>query len=342
MIEIKGLKKIYGQGEDKVVALDGIDLTIKEGEIFGIIGLSGAGKSTLIRCLNRLEKPTEGKVIVDGFDLTKLSDDQLRLVRRRIGMIFQHFNLLWSRTVAQNVAFPLEIAGEKDKNKIKKRVTELLELVGLSDKANAYPSQLSGGQKQRVGIARALANNPKVLLCDEATSALDPHTTESILQLLASINQKLGITMVIITHEMAVIKAICDTVAVIEDGKIVESGPVLDLFTNPHTKTARRFITTINNQELPEVVLERQRASNGYSRLIRVSFLGPSAGEPIISDMIQKFNIKANILYGNIDHIKNSVYGTLTLQLIGAENDTLQALKYLEGLGLKVEVINIE
>ncbi|HHU31199.1 MAG TPA: methionine ABC transporter ATP-binding protein [Clostridia bacterium] len=342
MIEIKELKKIYGHGKNKVVALDGIDLNIKPGEIFGIIGLSGAGKSTLIRCLNMLEKPTKGKVIIDGFDLTSLSGDQLRSVRRRIGMIFQHFNLLWSRTVADNIAFPLEIAGEKDKGKIEARVNELLDLVDLSDKANAYPAQLSGGQKQRVGIARALANNPKVLLCDEATSALDPQTTGSILELLANINKKLGITMVIITHEMAVIKAICDKVAVIEDGKIVESGPVFDLFTNPHTKTARRFISTINSTELPDVILERQKISRGHSKLIRISFIGSSAGEPIISDMIQKFNIKANILYGNIDHIKNNIFGTLTVQLIGADSNTSQALTYLEGLGLKVEVINVE
>jgi D-methionine transport system ATP-binding protein len=342
MIEIKGLKKVFGHGKDKVEALDGIDLTIKQGDIFGIIGLSGAGKSTLIRCLNMLEKPTEGSVTVDGFDLTNLSGEQLRSVRRKIGMIFQHFNLLWSRTVAANIAFPLEIAGEKDKQKIAAKVKELLELVGLTDKANAYPAQLSGGQKQRVGIARALANNPKVLLCDEATSALDPQTTQSILELLANINKKLNITMVIITHEMAVIKSICDAVAVIEGGKIVESGPVFNLFTNPQTKTAKRFISSVNSHELPDVVLEKHKLSNSHSRLIRVSFIGSSAGEPLISEIIQKFNVKANILHGNIDHIKNNIFGTLILQLLGTENDTLQALRHLEGLGLKVEVINVE
>ncbi|WP_227764826.1 methionine ABC transporter ATP-binding protein [Zhaonella formicivorans] len=339
MIEIAGLKKIYGKGKGSVLALDGIDLKIKQGEIFGIIGLSGAGKSTLIRCLNMLERPTEGKVIVDGQDMTSLSASELRLARRNIGMIFQHFNLLWSRTVAENVAFPLEIAGIKDRAKINAKVTQLLELVGLSDKANAYPSQLSGGQKQRVGIARALANDPKVLLCDEATSALDPQTTESILKLLRSINQQLKLTIVIITHEMSVIKSICDSVAVIADGKIAETGPVLELFTNPRTATAREFVKSIINTEIPEVVTKRQNGEKANSQLIRISFIGDSAGEPVISNLVQTFNIKANILYGNIDHIKDTIFGTLTVQLAGQPGNTAQAISYLKQQGLKVEVL---
>lgn len=339
MIEIAGLKKIYGKGKGSVLALDGIDLKIKQGEIFGIIGLSGAGKSTLIRCLNMLERPTEGKVIVDGQDMTSLSASELRLARRNIGMIFQHFNLLWSRTVAENVAFPLEIAGIKDRAKINAKVTQLLELVGLSDKANAYPSQLSGGQKQRVGIARALANDPKVLLCDEATSALDPQTTESILKLLRSINQQLKLTIVIITHEMSVIKSICDSVAVIADGKIAETGPVLELFTNPRTATAREFVKSIINTEIPEVVTKRQNGEKANSQLIRISFFGDSAGEPVISNLVQTFNIKANILYGNIDHIKDTIFGTLTVQLAGQPGNTAQAISYLKQQGLKVEVL---
>lgn len=340
MIEIKGLKKVYGRGAQKVVALDGIDLTIKQGEIFGIIGLSGAGKSTLIRCINMLEKPTAGSIKVDGMEMTTLSAFQLRKMRRKIGMIFQHFNLLWSRTVAQNVAFPLEIAGVKDKAKINKKVTELLELVGLSDKADAYPAQLSGGQKQRVGIARALANDPKVLLCDEATSALDPQTTVSILELLRDINRKLNLTIVLITHEMAVIKYICDSVAVISGGKIAEKGSVLNLFTNPQSPTAQEFVKSVINHEVPNTVLNLRQGNPGESQLVRISFIGASAGEPVISNLVKKYNVQANILYGNIDHIKDTIYGTLTVLFSGGQEERAKALEFLKQHGLKVEVLN--
>lgn len=338
MIEIRGLKKIYGKGAHQVVALNGIDLTIKQGEIFGIIGLSGAGKSTLIRCLNLLEKPTAGSIKIDGLEMTALSSRKLRQMRSKIGMIFQHFNLLWSRTVAQNVAFPLEIAGVKDKAKINRKVAELLELVGLQDKANAYPAQLSGGQKQRVGIARALANDPKVLLCDEATSALDPQTTISILNLLRDINRKLNLTIVIITHEMSVIKYICDSVAVISNGRIAETGPVLELFTNPKTPTAKEFVKSVMNHEVPEMVLQHHQAPG--SKLIRISFIGASAGEPIISNLVKTHEVHANILYGNIDHVKDNIFGTLTLLLTGQPEETAKALKFLEQQGLKVEVLS--
>ena len=250
MITFENITKTYG-GKTHVQALKGISLTIHDGEIFGIIGKSGAGKSTLVRCINMLEKPTTGKVIIDDKELTAMSDSQLRAERKNIGMIFQHFNLLSSRTVFDNIAFPLELAGAS-KEVIRSKVDSLLELVGLTDRQFNYPSQLSGGQKQRVGIARALASDPKILLCDEATSALYPQTTKSILELLKDINKRLGITIVIITHEMAVIKEICDRVAVIEGGVIKEQGRVIDVFTNPQSETMKEFVKSVINMELPE------------------------------------------------------------------------------------------
>ena len=249
MITLKNITKTYG-GTAQVQALKGINLTIDDGEIFGIIGKSGAGKSTLVRCINMLEKPTSGQVIIDDKDLTKMNESQLRAERKNIGMIFQHFNLLSSRTVAENIAFPLELIGAS-KDVIEKKVASLLDLVGLSDRAGNYPSQLSGGQKQRVGIARALASDPKILLCDEATSALDPQTTKSILELLQDINKRLGITIVVITHEMAVVKEICHRVAVIESGVIKEMGRVVDIFTKLQSQTMKDFVTSIINMELP-------------------------------------------------------------------------------------------
>lgn len=339
MIRIINLSKVFKSNGQQVVALRNINLHVQAGEIYGIIGLSGAGKSTLVRCINMLEQPTEGQVIIDGKDLTKLKPVQLRFERRKIGMIFQHFNLLWSRTVFGNVAFPLEIAG-MHKSHIQKKVMELLDLVGLSEKAHAYPAQLSGGQKQRVGIARALANDPKVLLCDEATSALDPQTTQSILKLLKDINRKLKITMVIITHEMNVIKEICDTVSVIEDAEIVETRPVIDIFTDPRTATARKFISSVINTDIPEAI--KNRKLNGQDLtgiLVRLSFLGPSAGEPVISKLVQNHQVQANILYGNIDHIKDTIFGTLTVELRGTPSAIERGLAYLREQNLKIEVL---
>lgn len=336
MIKITDLKKVFKSSNGQVVALDGITLHVKKGEIYGIIGLSGAGKSTLVRCINMLERPTAGKVVVDGVDMGTLSPAKLRVARREIGMIFQHFNLLWSRTVFGNVAFPLEIAGYPA-HKINSRVKELLELVGLTDKANAYPSQLSGGQKQRVGIARALANNPKVLLCDEATSALDPQTTQSILQLLKDINKQFDLTIVIITHEMDVIKEICDSVAVIDDAKIVESGPVLEIFTKPKTATARRFINTVIKIDVPEEIVLKQNGNGGP--LLRIVFLGEVAAQPILSNLVADFNLRTNILYGNIDHIKDQTVGTLTVQLLGTPADIDRGINYLRNLNLEIEVL---
>lgn len=340
MIQINNLSKIYSGGEHEVMALKDVNLTVNQGEIFGIIGLSGAGKSTLIRCINMLEEPTTGNILIKGQDITLMNNQELRRLRQKIGMIFQHFNLLSSRTVFDNVMFPLEIAGVAEK-KARQKVGELLELVGLSDKARVYPDQLSGGQKQRVGIARALANEPVLLLSDEATSALDPQTTRSILKLLKDINRQLGLTILLITHDMNVIKDACDRVAVIDNSRIVEVGDVLSIFSNPGTPTSRSFINTIINKDIPAEILHRSVMDNGStaSRLIRVSFIGASAGEPLMSTMLQKYNVKANILYGNIDRVKDTPFGNLTVELIGTLELINQAMDFLRENGLEIEVL---
>ncbi|HHY04616.1 MAG TPA: methionine ABC transporter ATP-binding protein [Thermoanaerobacterales bacterium] len=340
MIYIENLTKIFPTGAGDIKALDGVTLHIEKGEVFGVIGLSGAGKSTLLRCINMLEKPTSGSIKIDGVEMTRLSPNKLKEMRKKIGMIFQHFNLLSSRTVRGNIAFPLEIAGV-EKTKIDEKVDNLLNLVGLSDKADSYPSQLSGGQKQRVGIARALANDPKVLLCDEATSALDPQTTLSILELLKDINKKLGITIVLITHEMFVIKHICNTVAVIEQSRVVEQGPVLDVFSNPKTDTAKNFLKSITLSELPEDLKQRIRQLDGFKegKIVKIGFFGEVTAQPIISSLVKKFDVDANILYGNIDNIQKTPYGTLVVELINSNGAVNDALNYLKELGLNVEVI---
>lgn len=341
MIQLDGIVKTYHSQSGTVPALRGVTLSVKEGEIFGIIGKSGAGKSTLIRCINMLERPSAGTVMVGGQNITELNETGLRKARKKIGMIFQHFNLLSSRTVFENVAFPLELAGY-DKAHIQQTVTRLLTLVGLAEKHDQYPSQLSGGQKQRVGIARALANQPKVLLCDEATSALDPQTTKSILELLKTINQELKLTIVLITHEMHVIKEICDQVAVMENGVIIEQGAILDIFTKPQATTTREFIATIMNHDLPERFRNTAfsaHASDNSNAIIRLSFIGVTAEEPIIAGLIRRFDIDASILYGNIDHIKNTSFGTLILELSGRQAAMNNALDYLKSQDLGIEVI---
>ncbi|NLW43577.1 MAG: methionine ABC transporter ATP-binding protein [Syntrophomonadaceae bacterium] len=340
MIEIRNLTKIYTVGDQRILALDNVSLTVKKGEIFGIIGLSGAGKSTLIRCVNMLERPTHGTIFVDGQEITALSEEELRVARQKIGMIFQHFNLLSSRTVFNNIMFPLEIA-RVPKKEARQRVQSLLEMVGLTDKADVYPAQLSGGQKQRVGIARALANRPSLLLSDEATSALDPQTTRSILELLRDINRRLGLTILLITHDMNVIKEVCDRVAVIDNSRIVEIGDVLEVFSNPQTPTARSFIGTVINREIPVELLHRPNGDSGgkTTRLVRVSFIGASAGEPIISSMIRQYDIEANILYGNIDRVKDTPFGNLALELIGSPDMIDSGLTYLRNRGLEIEVL---
>ena len=341
MIELSHIEKTYNGPDGPVPALKGIDLTVENGEIYGIIGLSGAGKSTLIRCINLLERPTKGQVVVDGKDLTVMNAQELRAARQNIGMIFQHFNLLTSATVYDNIAFPLRLA-DTPEEKIRAKVEPLLTLVGLSDKAHQYPSQLSGGQKQRVGIARALANDPKVLLSDEATSALDPQTTKAILELMRDINQKLEITIVIITHEMQVIKDICDKVAVIEDGVITERGPVLDVFTNPQRPLTKEFISAVMSSELPAALQGKPIAKDpvsGAPLLVWLTFIGDSADEPVIAALIRRFPIDVSILYGNIDHIKNTPYGRLLIGLSGAQDSIDEALTYLSQRDLRIEVI---
>ena len=341
MIQLDHIEKIYHTASGDLHALKDINLTINEGEIFGIIGLSGAGKSTLVRCINMLERPTSGKVFVDGQEMTALSEEQLRKARQNIGMIFQHFNLLASRTVYGNIAFPLEIQG-LDKAAIKKKVEPLLELVGLSDRADHYPSQLSGGQKQRVGIARALASDPKVLLCDEATSALDPQTTESILNLLRDINKRLHITIVMITHQMNVVKEICDRVAVIENGEIIEQGSMVDIFTNPQKATTKEFVASIQHNDLPDFVKKmdvHKAYQSGDKALVSLSFIGESAGEPVVSVLIKSYDTNVNILTANIETLQDTPFGTLLIELEGDEDHLKKALDYLHSRQVKDEVI---
>lgn len=340
MIEIKNLSKIYYASGQEILALDNVNLRVQKGEIFGIIGLSGAGKSTLIRCVNMLEKPTLGSIAVDGREITLLDQQELRLARQKIGMIFQQFNLLSSRTVFDNVLFPLEIAGAP-RQEAARRVQELLELVGLTDKAGMYPAQLSGGQKQRVGIARALANGPKLLLSDEATSALDPQTTRSILKLLKDINRQFHLTILLITHDMNVIKEVCDRVAVIDNSRIVEVGHVLEVFSNPQTPTSHSFVNAVISRDIPGELLHSttERSGDIASKLIRVSFIGASAGQPLISSMIRRYNLDVNIIYGNIDRIKDTPFGNLTLEVLGHPGLLQEALDYLRGQGLEIEVL---
>ena len=341
MITLSSVKKSYKSAEGEVTALKGVDLSIERGAIYGIIGLSGAGKSTLIRCINMLERPTEGKVIVDGKDLTTLSEADLRKERKGIGMIFQHFNLLSSATVYDNVAFPLRLANADDET-IRTKVEPLLALVGLADKAQQYPAQLSGGQKQRVGIARALAAGPKVLLSDEATSALDPQTTKSILQLIADINKKLGLTVVIITHEMQVIKDVCDKVAVIADGVIAEKGSVVDIFTKPQNPITREFVSTLLSNDLPINYREKellQEPVEGGELLLRLTFLGERADDPVIADVIRRFPIEVSILYGTLDQIQSLPYGRMIVGVKGEQAEIDRALAYLDTRDLKKEVL---
>lgn len=341
MIELQHIDKIYHTSSGDLHALKDINLTINEGEIFGIIGLSGAGKSTLVRCINMLERPTSGKVIVDGQEMTALGEEQLRKARQNIGMIFQHFNLLSSRTVFGNIAFPLEIQG-LDKAAIQKKVEPLLDLVGLKDRADHYPSQLSGGQKQRVGIARALASDPKVLLCDEATSALDPQTTESILNLLRDINKRLHITIVMITHQMNVVKEICDRVAVIENGEIIEQGSMVDIFTNPQKATTREFVASIQHNDLPDFIRKldiHKDYKAGDKALVSLSFIGDSAGEPIVSVLIKEYDTNVNILTANIENLQDTPFGTLLIEVEGDEAHLKKALDYLHERKVKDEVI---
>lgn len=338
MINIQKVKKIYPSKRGKVTAVDSVNLTIDKGEIFGVIGYSGAGKSTLIRMLNGLEIPSEGTVSVAGYEVSKIKGHKLRQARQEISMIFQHFNLLWSRTVKQNISFPLEIAGvgkaERDK-----KVLELIKLVGLEGREDAYPSQLSGGQKQRVGIARALASDPKVLLCDEATSALDPQTTDAILDLLVDINKRLGLTIVLITHEMHVIRKICHRVAVMEGGRVVETGPVIDVFKQPEQDITKRFVQQVIEPDEAKDTIEHLVANYKTGKIIMLGFVGESAEKPIITQLIRSFDITVNIIQGKISPTQNGSYGTLYVHLDGKGEEVDKAIQFLQSQEISVEVI---
>lgn len=335
MIDFIDVTKKYKTPEGYITALDNISLHIDRGDIFGIIGLSGAGKSTLLRCINRLEDTTEGRILIDGTDITKLKGKKLREQRKNIGMIFQHFNLLMNSTVYDNIAFPLKISG-MDRASIEKRVNELLEVTELTDKRDVYPSLLSGGQKQRVGIARALANKPEILLSDEATSALDPATTESILKLLRNINRQMGITIVVVTHEMDVIKQLCNNVAVIENSVVVEQGSVLELFSNPKTQTSKHFLKDMI-AKLPDGIIPDDK--NPGEEILRISFIGENAKKPFISDMVKKYDVSANIITGSIESIQNTQVGSLIIKISGDSRNVESAIKYLDDSSLKIEVI---
>lgn len=337
MIDLRNITKRFAGASGSVEALREVSLTVAQGEIFGVIGRSGAGKSTLIRCINLLERPTEGSVHVGGRDLTALSSADLRVARRDIGMIFQHFNLLSSRTVFDNVALPLELRGES-RAAIKAKVAPLLDLVGLTDKADKYPAQLSGGQKQRVGIARALATDPKVLLCDEATSALDPETTEQILTLIKDIRDRLNLTVVLITHEMAVVKEIADRVAVMEQGRIIEQGETFEVFTQPKHPTTRSFVADLIGFDLPPALQKRLAAQPaGNSHLWRILFTGPHADEPVIAELSRNLGLDLNILHGRIDEIQGRPFGVMVVQARGDEAKLLAAKSYLASRKLSVE-----
>ncbi|ATY84642.1 methionine ABC transporter ATP-binding protein [Kyrpidia spormannii] len=334
MIELDGVSKDFTIGGRAVRVLDGIDLNIPKGTIYGIIGHSGAGKSTLVRCINLLERPTSGRVTVNGKDLTNLDPRKLQSERQKIGMVFQHFNLLSSRTAAENIEFPLELAGWP-KERRRRRVEELLRLVGLWELRDQYPSKLSGGQKQRVGIARALAPQPEVLLCDEATSALDPQTTDSILELLASINRSLGLTMVVITHEMHVVTAICDRVAVLHQGRIVEEGRVVDVFLRPKHPVTTEFVRQMggaDTDDLPGVPQDEQ--------LLRCLFVGDSALRPVFSEVTEETGVHVRILQGSVDRMKTIPYGRFIVALVGPEEAKQRAIQILQDRGAWVKEVN--
>ncbi|SDK88303.1 D-methionine transport system ATP-binding protein [Modicisalibacter muralis] len=340
MITLDNVSKTYGSGSQAIHALKPTNLHVPQGAIHGVIGLSGAGKSTLIRCVNLLERPTTGRVFVDGQELTALDAKALNQARHRVGMIFQHFNLLSSRTVFANVALPLELMGVA-KREIRDRVQPLLDLTGLSDKVDKYPAELSGGQKQRVAIARALASRPKVLLCDEATSALDPQTTASILELLQDINRKLGLTILLITHEMEVVKTICHKVGLISAGELVEEADVGDFFTAPSTRLGRDFLNAFLELEPPQALVDRLEAQAGPSThpVVRLTFAGDAVATPLVSRLARDCGVDVSILEAKVESIQDRTLGLMIAELIGSPEKTREALDYLESHDLQVEVL---
>ncbi|MEG0288629.1 MAG: ATP-binding cassette domain-containing protein [Carnobacterium sp.] len=342
MISLKNVSVTFNSKEQDIHAVNDVTLTIPKGEVFGIVGYSGAGKSTLVRTINLLQRPTAGSVIVADQNLVQLKSKELRAARKKIGMIFQHFNLMASRTIAENVAYPLRKSG-LTKPEIKARVAELLDLVGLSDKSSAYPSQLSGGQKQRVAIARSLANDPEVLLCDEATSALDPKTTLSILELLKELNQKLALTIVIITHEMQVVKEICHRVAVMENGHVVEAGDIVSIFTEPTEQLTKEFISTATHTDRALVnLLKHPTLLNLQSDdvLANISYVGASTSEPLIAALSTRFGVTTNILFGNVEFLQETPVGNLIVVFSGEASQRSKAIAYLQSNQVKVNLIN--
>ena len=341
MIRLENISKDFVVDGKTVHAVKDVTIEIDKGQIFGIIGFSGAGKSTLVRCINLLERPTSGKVFLEDTELTALPYKKLREARQKIGMIFQSFNLMPSRTVYENIELPLKHNGYP-KDKRKQRIEELLSLVELSDKGNNYPSQLSGGQKQRVAIARALAGDPKVLLCDEATSALDPKTTSQILALLKKLNQELKLTIVIITHQMSVVKDICDRAAVMEQGEVIEQGYVYDLFSNPKTKLTKSFMDTANNFGSFFDILDEKGSLADVSdgtHIYLLTYTGDAAGKALMSEIYKKFTVESNILYGNIDYIKGKPLGKLAVNLTGDKDKIEEAVEYIKNSGVQLEVL---
>ncbi|WP_100011728.1 methionine ABC transporter ATP-binding protein [Lentibacillus sediminis] len=328
MITLEHVSKVYDTGIKEITALDDVNLHIEKGEIYGVIGFSGAGKSSLVRCVNLLERPTAGSVTVNGQELLHLSPRELREAKKNIGMVFQHFNLLNSKTVFTNVAMPL-LLSKTPKEEVKQRVTELLEFVGLSDKADNYPDQLSGGQKQRVGIARSLATQPSVLLCDEATSALDPETTNSILKLLKQINHEYNITILIITHEMGVIREICDKVAVLDRGKVVEAGSVFEVFSDPKTTIAQNFVRSVMHDQLPDSVYQLIKAQDEAHQIYRIVFIGESTGSPLLSQIAKQFPVEVNVLFGNITELQGIPFGNLIVKFDGEPKEINRVLMHI-------------
>lgn len=345
MIDLQNIDVTFkGDKKQLIHAVQNVSLQVDRGDVYGIVGYSGAGKSTLVRTINLLQRPSQGKVIVNNQVLTDFNQAELREARKKIGMIFQHFNLMASRTIFDNVAFPLR-RSTLSRQEVTDKVTNLLNLVGLADKADAYPSQLSGGQKQRVAIARSLANDPEILLCDEATSALDPKTTSSILELLKKLNKELNLTIVIITHEMQVVKEICNKVAVMEDGYVIESGSLLDIFTNPQNQLTKDFINTATHVDQGiETVLTHPTLLNldKDDELVKLSFVGGSTGEPLIAKLSNDFQVEANILFGNVEILQDVPVGTLLLTLSGSPEKINQAITYLQTNDVSVETISYE
>lgn len=340
MITLEHISKNYITSRGSVTALQDINLNVMTGEIYGVIGQSGAGKSTLIRCVNLLEKPDTGKIIVDQAELTALSPKALRATRRKIGMIFQHFNLLNSRTVYENIALPLELIGQRQSD-IAKLINPLLELTGLTDKKNQYPAKLSGGQKQRVAIARALASQPKVLLSDEATSALDPETTHHILDLLKNIRDTLNLTILLITHEMTVIKACCDRVGILQNGQLIEENEVGEFFAHPKTAIAKNFIVSSLKQTLPSIIAERiiTQEQTNHHPILRLWFFGGAATQPIMAQLMNTFNLRINILQANVEYIKKHAMGIMILAIDGDKNNMSAGIQHLRQIGVQVEVL---